>query len=281
MEAGLAAGDCGCVQSLPRLRCYIRCHMQSSTREIYPMNRELFYAEMAGGKNLDYETYLNTAELLACQKPFDKFCNKDELQFQVVHQVEELWMKLIAYTLLDIDEYMEQQHAFRILTLFERCNRTLRLMIGQLDLLETMSPKEYQEIRLQLGNGSGQESPGFRTILKMHQPLWSSFKSVYLEKHGLTVEKIYDSEYSHSDAYVVAEALAEFDELFQRFRFCHIQLIQRTIGLGAKSLKGRGVDLLNEGQRVKFFPELWEIRSQMTDAWGGKYGVVRDSIGGH
>ena len=34
-------------------------------------------------------------------KPFDKFCNKDELQFQVVHQVEELWMKLIAYTLLD------------------------------------------------------------------------------------------------------------------------------------------------------------------------------------
>jgi tryptophan 2,3-dioxygenase len=38
----------------------------------------------------------------------------------VVHQVEELWMKLIAYTLLDIDEYFEQRHAFRILTLFER-----------------------------------------------------------------------------------------------------------------------------------------------------------------
>jgi tryptophan 2,3-dioxygenase len=50
------------------------------------MNREPFYAEMAGGKNLDYETYLNTAALLSCQKPFDKFCNKDELQFQVVHQ---------------------------------------------------------------------------------------------------------------------------------------------------------------------------------------------------
>src|SRR5258708_5529129 len=79
-----------------------------------PMNRESFYADMDGGKKLDYEIYLNTADLLACQKPFDKFCNKDELQFQVVHQVEELWMKLIAYTLLDIDEYMEQQQAFRI-----------------------------------------------------------------------------------------------------------------------------------------------------------------------
>jgi tryptophan 2,3-dioxygenase len=245
------------------------------------MDREHFYATMNGEGTLDYEVYLNTKALLSCQKDFKAFCNGDELQFQIVHQVEELWMKLIGYTLLDIDDFMQAENTNRVVTLFRRVHAALRLMIGQLDLLETMSPKEYQEIRLQLGNGSGQESPGFRTILKMHGPLWNSFKSVYLEKHGLTVEKIYDSEYSHSDAYVVAEALAEFDELFQRFRFCHIQLIQRTIGLGAKSLKGRGVDMLNEGQRVKFFPELWDIRSQMTDAWGGRYGVVRDSIGGH
>ncbi|MGH9706291.1 MAG: tryptophan 2,3-dioxygenase family protein, partial [Candidatus Acidiferrales bacterium] len=196
-------------------------------------------------------------------------------------QVEELWMKLIGYTLLDIDEYLQQENTNRVISLFRRVHTALRLMTSQLDLLETMSPKEYQEIRLQLGNGSGQESPGFRTLLKMPGPLWQSFKSAYLDRHDLTVEKIYNSQYSHSDAYVVAEALAEFDELFQRFRFCHIQLIHRTIGLGAKSLKGRSVELLNEGQRVKFFPELWEIRSQMTDLWGGKYGVVRDAIGGH
>ncbi len=245
------------------------------------MDREHFYATMNGEGTLDYELYLNTKALLACQKDFKDFCNADELQFQVVHQVEELWMKLIGYTLLDIDDYIQQENTNRVITLFRRVHIALRLMINQLDLLETMSPKEYQEIRLQLGNGSGQESPGFRTILKMHPPLWHSFKSAYLDKHGLTVEKIYSSEYSHSDAYVVAEALAEFDELFQRFRFCHIQLIHRTIGLGAKSLKGRAVDLLNEGQRVKFFPELWEIRNEMTDQWGGKYGVVRDSIGGH
>jgi tryptophan 2,3-dioxygenase len=245
------------------------------------MDREHFYATMNGEGTLDYELYLNTKVLLGCQKDFKDFCNGDELQFQIVHQVEELWMKLIGYTLLEIDDYLQQENTNRVITLFRRVHIALRMMINQLDLLETMSPKEYQEIRLQLGNGSGQESPGFRTILKMHPPLWHSFKSAYLEKHGLTVEKIYNSEYSHSDAYVVAEALAEFDELFQRFRFCHIQLIHRTIGLGAKSLKGRAVDLLNEGQRVKFFPELWEIRNQMTDAWGGKYGVVRDSIGGH
>src|SRR5580698_1697082 len=194
------------------------------------MDREQFYATMNGEGTLDYERYLNTKALLGCQKDFGEFCNHDELQFQVVHQVEELWMKLIGYTLLDIDDFLQQENTNRVTTLFRRVHVALRLMISQLDLLETMSPKEYQEIRVQLGNGSGQESPGFRSILKMHQPLWQSFKSVYLEKHGLTVEKIYDSEYSHSDAYVVAEALAEFDELFQRFRYEHMQLIYRTIG---------------------------------------------------
>jgi len=244
------------------------------------MDREHFYATMNGEGTLDYEIYLNTKELLACQKDFKDFCNADELQFQVVHQVEELWMKLIGYTLLDIDDYLQQENTNRVVTLFRRVHIAQRLMIEQLALLETMSPKEYQEIRLVLGNGSGQESPGFRTLLKMPGHLWDSFKAHYLDKHGLTVEKIYNTEYSHSDAYVVAEALAEFDELFQKFRYHHIQLINRSIGLGAKSLKGRSVEILQEGQRVRFFPELWEIRNKMTDEWGKQYGVVRESIGG-
>ncbi len=245
------------------------------------MDREQFYATMNGDGTFDYERYLNTKALLSCQKAFGEFCNGDELQFQIVHQVEELWMKLIGYTLLDVDDYLQKEETNRVITLFGRVHIALRLMTEQLALLETMSPKEYQEIRLQLGNGSGQESPGFRTILKMPGQLWQSFHTYYLDRHGLTIEKIYNSEYSHSDAYMVAEALAEFDELFQRFRFCHVQLIHRTIGLGSKSLKGRNVDRLMEGQRQTFFPELWEIRNQMTDAWGSQYGVVRDSLGTH
>jgi tryptophan 2,3-dioxygenase len=245
------------------------------------MDREHFYSIMNGEGTLDYELYLNTKPLLSCQKDFKDFCNADELQFQIVHQVEELWMKLIGYTLLDIDDYIQRENTNRVVTLFRRVNIAMRLLSEQLALLETMSPKEYQEIRLQLGNGSGQESPGFRSLLKMHPHIWQSFKTHYLEKNKLTVEQIYNSKYSHSDAYVVAEAMAEFDELFQRFRYIHMQLIQRTIGLGSNSLKGRSVDLLNEGMRVRFFPELWDIRHQMTDAWGAQYGKVRDSIGGH
>jgi len=74
---------------------------------------------------------------------------------------------------------------------------------------------------------------------------------------------------------------AEFDELFQKFREAHMQLIHRTIGFAAKSLKGRPVEILEEGMRHKFFPELWEIRCHMTDKWGAEYGVKRDPIGGH
>ena len=152
------------------------------------------------------------------------------------------------------------------------------MMIQQLDLLETMSPKEYQQIRLQLGNGSGQESPGFRTLVKMPTDLWTEFNQHYLVGRGKTVEKIYDSEYAHDDSYVVAEALIEFDELLQKFRSMHIFLIQRSIGMASKSLKGRPVELLQTGATHRFFPELWDIRSAMTDRWGGAYGKVRESI---
>ena len=245
------------------------------------MDRLHFYEIMNGQGTLDYELYLNTKALLSCQKDFPAFCNRDELQFQIVHQVEELWMKLIAYTLLDIDDYLEQQNTNRVVTLFRRVHMTLQLMTEQLALLETMSPKEYQEIRLQLGHGSGQESPGFRVLLKMPHPIWESFKRHYLDNHGLSIEKIYNSEYNHADAYVVAESLAEFDELFQKFRYHHLQLIHRSIGLGARSLKGRSVELLEDGLRVQFFPELWDIRNKMTDEWGAQYGVVRHPIGEH
>lgn len=243
------------------------------------MDREYFYGLMRGTGELDYELYLNTPQILSAQKDYSDLCNHDELQFQIVHQVEELWMKLAAFTLLEIDDWMEKRQAHRVMTLFERVNRIIRLMTEQLALLETMSPKEYQEIRLQLGNGSGQESPGFRTLLKMPKHIWKSFVAHFLEPCSLTVEKIYDSGYTHDEVYMVAESLAEFDEQFRKFRYHHIQLIYRSIGMEAASLKGRSVELLRDGLRTQFFPDLWAVRHEMTDRWGGAYGKVRESIG--
>ncbi len=242
------------------------------------MDRKPYYEQMNGDGSLDYEKYLNTQRLLTCQSGFDDFVNEDELMFQIVHQSEELWMKLIGYSLLGIIDWMEQRNTNRVITMFRRVHIMQQLMIQHLPVLETMSPHEYQPIRLNLGNGSGQESPGFINLLSLTIPLWDTYKEHYLDHFGKTIEQVYNSEYAHDDCYMVAEALADYDELFQKFRYNHIQLIHRSIGLGAKSLKGRSVELLNRGMAQKMFPELWEIRNQMTDSWGGTYGVVRESI---
>ncbi|WP_245525862.1 tryptophan 2,3-dioxygenase family protein [Mesorhizobium sp. M00.F.Ca.ET.216.01.1.1] len=242
------------------------------------MHKPDYYARIEAPEMRDYGVYLQCDKLLNCQKPLAEMVNADELQFQIVHQVEELWMKLITYTLVDVVDYLEQQNTHRIVTLMGRVHRLVRMMTAQLDLLETMSPKEYQQIRLQLGNGSGQESPGFKQLLRMPPELWRAFKASYLDGRGLSVEDVYDTSYDHGDSYVVAEALIEFDELFQKFRANHLHLIHRSIGLGAKSLKGRPVELLEAGARHRFFPELWDIRCDMTDRWGTRYGAVREPI---
>ena len=242
------------------------------------MERKDYHRMIEDPAMLDYGVYLKADQLLQCQKPLAELCNADELQFQIVHQVEELWMKLLAYTLTDVIDYIKASNTHRVITLLSRVHRIQRMMISQMDVLETMSPKEYQQIRVQLGNGSGQESPGFQLLLKMPPGLWDAFETAYLTGQGLSISDIYDEKYAHDDAYVVAENLLEFDELFQKFRWMHIFLINRSIGIKSKSLKGRHVDLLQMGANHRFFPKLWDIRSEMTDKWGGEYGVVREAL---
>jgi tryptophan 2,3-dioxygenase len=242
--------------------------------------KQSYYKMIESPEMLDYGVYLQCDKLLSCQKPLDALATSDELQFQIVHQTEELWMKLMAFTLVEIMDYMEQKQSHRVITLFSRVHRLQRMMIDQLAVLETMSPKEYQQIRTQLGNGSGQESPGFRILLKMPKDLWEGFETHYLDGGNISISSIYDENYHHDEKYAIAEALIEFDELFQLFRWRHLFLIHRSIGLGSDSLKGRPVDLLQSGASKRFFPSLWDIRCEMTNRWGSEYGKVRPSISG-
>lgn len=242
------------------------------------MFRDKYINELNNPQMLDYGVYLQCDKLLSCQKPLNELSTHDELQFQLVHQVEELWMKQIIFTLIDVMEKLAAGSSIPVLSQMKRVHMIQRLMIQQLDLLETMSPKEYQQIRLQLGNGSGQESPGFNTLMKMPVDIWHLFEKHYLLDREQTVQDIYDTQFRHCDAYAVAEALIEFDELMQKFRANHMFLIRRSIGISANSLKGRPVEILQKGARHQFFPELWEVRGIMSDSWGQEYGKVRDSI---
>lgn len=242
------------------------------------MDRNYFYTVMGGDGRLDYEKYIDAQALLSCQKDFSEFCNEDELQFQVVHQITELWMKVIAYTLLELDERLESGETNRGLTLFRRIHLIQEVMIDLLKLLDTMSPKAYQEIRVRLGQGSVRESPNYRAMVRMHQPVWRTFKTRYLDEAGATLKEIYDSGFACCDAYLIAESFVKYDELFQRWRFHHVQMVHRTIGPSATSLRGNPVEGLNDGLRSKLFPELWEIRSRMTDDWNERHGAVRPNL---
>ena len=131
------------------------------------MLEEGYYDTLEGQGHYDYEIYLNTKTLFSAQKRHHQLCNHDELMFQIVHQVEELWMKLIGYTVVDIVQNIEKKNTLKVTYFFKRVHAIQRLMINQMDLLDIMSPHDYQQIRLVLGNGSGIESPGFRNIKKM------------------------------------------------------------------------------------------------------------------
>lgn len=227
----------------------------------------------------DYERYLSTSKLLSCQKNLEDLSTHDEMQFLIIHQTEELLLKLIAFTLGEINSYLVKKDTNRVISLFHRVHHTQRSLLSLIENLETMSPKEYLTIRLNLGNGSGRTSPGFKILIKMPESLWKNYSENYLIAPQLTIKDIYDTSYNHGDSYIVAEAMLEFDALCQRFFKYHFELIARTIGSQAKSLKGNDVQRLRHREDHQFFPELWEVRSEMTNLWGNEYGYTRNSIG--
>jgi len=219
---------------------------------------------MGGEGTLDYELYLNTKKLLSCQSPFAGLCNRDELQFQIVHQIEELWMKLIAYTLLDIDEYLQQENTNRVITLFRRVHLAQKMMIDQLALLETMSPKEYQEIRKRLGNGSGQESPGFNHILEMAPDVYEAF-AARLAASGVSLLDVHRDRHVHQELFALLQALMDVDAWFQRFREAHYHLVKRVIGSEVRSLRGVPASRLEHTSREPLFPPLWQVINELTE----------------
>jgi tryptophan 2,3-dioxygenase len=102
----------------------------------------------------DYEKYIRTDELLALQKRNEELSCHDELQFQVVHQAHELYMKLIAHELQFVCELLGKDDAARAITHMQRIARTQRVLLQSVDLLDTMAPTDYMTIRLGLGRGA-------------------------------------------------------------------------------------------------------------------------------
>jgi tryptophan 2,3-dioxygenase len=111
-----------------------------------------------------YGSYLRLDDLLTLQQPRSEGPEHDELLFIVVHQVYELWFKELLHeldrvtVLLTADDPHRAQHTLkRILTI-------LKVLVAQLDILETMTPLEFLSFRTRLEAASGFQSDQFRQI---------------------------------------------------------------------------------------------------------------------
>jgi tryptophan 2,3-dioxygenase len=121
-------------------------------------------SEIPSQAAMTYSSYLKVDELLALQQPRSEGPEHDEMLFIVIHQVYELWFKELLHEfdrvrrLLEDDEPHRAQHTLkRILTI-------LKVMVAQLDILETMTPLEFFSFRQRLEAASGFQSDQFRQV---------------------------------------------------------------------------------------------------------------------
>jgi tryptophan 2,3-dioxygenase len=111
----------------------------------------------------DYATYLRIDELLELQRPLTVGAH-DEMLFIVVHQVYELWFKLILHELDAASAALDAGTAHAALPPMRRAVAVEGLLIEQLTVLETMSPDGFMRFRDPLAPASGFQSTQFREI---------------------------------------------------------------------------------------------------------------------
>jgi tryptophan 2,3-dioxygenase len=218
---------------------------------------------LPGDAPSDYERYLRTEELLALQKSPEERVHRDELLFQTVHQSSELWLKLACHEVEEATALARGQELSGAARLLARAALCLRYVTDQLDMLERMSPWEYQTIRAVLGHGSGFDSPGFRNIRSVTPPLGEAFQQLR-EERGLSLADVYTRGREHEDLYELAEGLVEWDERVTTWRIRHYKVVARIIGDKVIGTQGTPVEVLGRLIHKSFFPELWEVRNELT-----------------
>jgi tryptophan 2,3-dioxygenase len=212
----------------------------------------------------DYERYLRTDDLLALQKTPAEQVHRDELLFQTVHQSSELWLKLAWNEIEEATRLIEARSLTAAIRLLRRSNLCLQLITAQLDMLEQMSPWEYQTIRKVLGHGSGFDSPGFREVRRVTPQLGQAFSGLVREQK-LTIVELYRRGREFEELYQLAELLIEWDERITIWRMRHYKVIARIIGDEVVGTQGTPVELLGGLIKQRFFPEMWQARNRLTE----------------
>ena len=77
------------------------------------------------------------------------------------------------------------------------------------------------------------------------------------------IARIYEAPEEHWDAYEMCEKLIDVEERFQLWRFRHMKTVQRIIGFKMGTGGSSGVGFLEKALKLTFFPELWDVRTEL------------------
>jgi len=264
-------------------------------------------AARAGGRSfgeegglLTYGGYLRVTELLALGVPQSDPPAHDELLFITVHQVYELWFRQILHELEAVRDAMVTHETWLARHLLHRVHVIDRLLVAQVDILETMTPQDFLEFRSGLAPASGFQSVQFRELeflsgvkdggfvarfrsitgaerdrllRRLDEPsLWDAYLSL-LASRGLAVSSgeqilaslrvIAGDRATHDDLWQLAEDLLTHDELAGLWRARHVQMVERQIGTKSGTGGSTGAPYLRKRVPLHYYPLLWELRDHL------------------
>ncbi len=111
---------------------------------------------------LTYASYLQLEELLQLQVPASKPPEHDEMLFIIIHQTYELWFKQILHEFEKIKADLSGNRLYNAIHSFKRCRTIMKTLVGQMDILETMTPMSFTSFRDRLDTASGFQSYQYR-----------------------------------------------------------------------------------------------------------------------
>lgn len=214
----------------------------------------------------------------------------DEPLFYAAHMIYELWFKVILHELECARDSIDSDDVPRALYCLRRVHTIERTLIGQVDILETISPGGFALLRPSLHQASGFQSVQFREIeflsgckdprhlrrgdlnvsgrarleRRFAEPTLADAFREFRKRHGdPDLAELLRAEVSDSGVLDLAEALADHDEAFSIWRSRHAHMVERIIGAKPGTGGSSGVGYLRTTLNKRFFPELWEARTRL------------------
>ena len=113
---------------------------------------------------LTYASYLHIDRLLDIQQPRSNPPEHDETLFIIIHQVHELWFKQMLHELDLASTRFREGDPLGVYNLLKRVRMILKTIVGQVDILETMTPESFESFRSRTDTSSGFQSMQFREL---------------------------------------------------------------------------------------------------------------------